>query len=271
MDAVPSAKPLLSSIIVYPIKALDPLPVAEATVATGGSLRGDREFAIVDETGSFVNGKRNPRIHLLRSWYDSSAGQLTLQVAGGAERRHFSLLHERGFLEDWLSEFLGLRVSVRRNSASGFPDDTEAFGPTVVSRESLTEVASWFTGLTPDDTTRRFRPNLVISGVPPFWEDRLFAEEGMVVEFRIGAVFFKGINPCARCVVPTRVPETSAPYSGFQTQFMSRRKESLPPWSARSRFGHFYRLSVNTTIDPLFAGTSLRIGDELVIIGTRPA
>ena len=271
MDAVPSAKPVLSNIIIYPFKALDPLPVAGAAVSTGGSLRGDREFVIVDETGSFVNGKRNPRIHMLRSWYDGPAAQLTLQISGGAERHRFSLIYERGLLEEWLSEFLGFRVSVRQNSTSGFPDDTEAFGPTVVSRESLTEVASWFTGLTPDDITRRFRPNLVISGVPPFWEDRLFGEEGTVVEFRIGAVFFKGINPCARCVVPTRAPETSTQYPGFQSHFMNRREESLPPWSARSRFGHFYRLSVNTTIDPLFAGSSLGIGDEVMIVGTRPA
>ena len=41
----------------------------------------------------------------------------------------------------------------------GFPDDRDAAGPTIISTESLVEVASWF-GLTLNESCHRFRMNL---------------------------------------------------------------------------------------------------------------
>lgn len=57
----------------------------------------------------------------------------------------------------------------------------------------MTEVASWFPGLSVDEMRRRIRANIEIDGVPAFWEDRLFSEQGDLVSFRVGDVDFLGL------------------------------------------------------------------------------
>jgi uncharacterized protein YcbX len=116
-----------------------------------------------------------------------------------------------------------------------------------------------------EEVLRRFRPNLVVRGVPAFWEDRLYAAADSV-SFRIGDVVLNGQNPCARCVVPTRDPLTGGAYPDFMKTFIERRKATLPPWAPPERFDHFYRLSVNTTIGKGEAGKVLQVGDAVSFV-----
>lgn len=259
-------KPVLQGITFYPIKALDGVAVSSAKITAGGTLAHDRSFAILDERGKQVRGKTNTKVHLLRSKYDLDAQTVTLTIQGNQEPATFHLHSELRTLEFWLSDFFGFRVYLVHNAHSGYPDDRKAWGPTIVSEASFENVASWFPGLTTQELRRRFRPNLLLSGVEAFWEDHLFGEPGTSVEFQIGNVKFDGINPCARCVVPTRNPETADEYHRFQKTFTERRKESLPAWSKPSRFDHFYRFCVNTRIHPTEAGKILRVGDEVKIL-----
>ncbi|MBI2951504.1 MOSC N-terminal beta barrel domain-containing protein [bacterium] len=254
--------PFLDRIAIYPIKSLDGVAFSEAKVSSGGGLAHDREFAVVDGRGNFVNGKRNARVHLLRASYDLEVREVTLQAEG--RQALFRLDDDCREMEAWLSDFFGFSVQVLRNSVNGFPDDTEAWGPTVLGAGTLEEVGSWFDGLSAEEARVRFRPNLVIGGAPAFWEDRLYGGPG--VGFEVGEVRFEGVNPCQRCVVPTRDPSTGKVYAKFQKRFMERRRETLPPWAAASRFDHFYRLSVNTRIPPSEAGKVLRVGDEVRMI-----
>jgi uncharacterized protein len=102
--------------------------------------------------------------------------------------------------------------------------------------------------------------------LPAFWEDQLFGEdERSVVRFRIGEVNFEGSNPCARCPVPARDPQTAADLVGFQKRFTDLRRETLPPWAPAARFDHFYRLAVNTRVAPTETGKTLRVGQILQI------
>lgn len=243
-------KPILQSITLYPIKALDGIAVSSATVTAGGTLEHDRAYAILDERGKQVRGKSNKRVHLLRARYDLDAQTATLTIRGTQEPFTFHLYSEQKKLERWLCDFFGMRVYLVHHAASGYPDDRKAWGPTIVSEASLALAAAWFPGMTAAEMQRRFRPNFVFTGVPAFWEDRLFGEPGTYVEFQVGSVNIEGVNPCARCVVPTRNPESAEEYSRFQKTFAERRKESLPPWSHPSRFNHFYRFCVNTRIHP---------------------
>jgi uncharacterized protein YcbX len=254
----------LSQIILYPIKSLDGIAVSEATVSPGGALEYDRSYAILDERGKQVRGKSNNMVHLLRTVYDLNAQTVTLSKHGESEPFPFHLQTERRKIESWLSDYFGFRVYLVHNAHLGYPDDRKAWGPTVVSEASLEMVASWFPELRSSDLKRRFRPNLVITGVPAFWEDRLFGEPGTYVPFRIGSVALEGVNPCSRCVVPTRNPETAEEFARFQKTFAERRREFLPPWSSPSRFDHFYRFCVNTRIHPSEAGKWLREGDTVV-------
>ena len=252
----------LSSITVYPIKALDPVHLTHVRITTGGILEHDRIWALRGRDGRYINGKSLARIHRLRSRYLLPSTYVTLSFGEEAAEYTYSVEKENEALAEWLERKLEVPVEVVTDADHGFPDDTLASGPTVVSRATLETVASWFPGLSVIDVHRRFRPNLVIDGVPPFWEDHLFAASGSV-EFKIGDVTLQGINPCARCVVPTRDPVSGEAQSDFRKLFIERRQATLPPWADRSRFDHFYRLATNTRIDPSEAGKVLHVGDQV--------
>ena len=252
----------LARITIYPVKSLDGVDVGTADVTVTGALRGDRRYALVDLKGEFVNAKRTARIQLLRSEFDLAAERIMLRREGFPDWPSFHLADDRPQLEDWLSDYLGLRVRLVENADAGFPDDTEALGPTVVSTATLAAVAEWFPGLTLDEVRRRFRANLEIDGVEAFWEDRLFAGEGEPLPFLVGDALFGGTNPCQRCVVPTRDAQTGEVLPGFAKRFAEQRAATLPAWANAARFNHFYRLAVNTR--PLAAaGTRMHVGDVI--------
>ena len=255
--------PRLARIFIYPIKSFDGMAVDEARVLPSGALEHDRRFALFDAEGQVLNGKRTPDMHHLRSRFDLEAGRVSL--SGGGRSGDFSLTADRGQIEEWLATFSGLPVRLEENATSGFPDDTVAPGPTVVSAATLAEVSSWFDELALEEIRRRFRANLIVDGVDPFWEDRLYSEEGQFVRFQVGDVTFEGVYPCQRCVVPTRGSETGERYHDFTRLFEARRYETLPYWATRSRFDHFYRLAVNTR--PVAGATgTIHVGDEVRIV-----
>ncbi|MGV0029241.1 MOSC domain-containing protein [Phormidesmis priestleyi] len=252
--------PKLVKIIIYPIKSLDGVAVNQATILPGGALQHDRELAIADEKGKIVNAKRTAKIHLVRSRFDLQNRTVSLQVMG-TKKQLFQLDEEQKGIEGWFSDFFGFQVKLQENLFTGFPDDLNSPGPTVVSTATLIEVASWFPDLSLEQIRDRFRANIEIDDVPPFWEDQLFAEKGEILPFRIGDVLLKGTNPCQRCPVPTRDAFTGEAYPNFQKIFVDKRQETLPEWANLSQFNHFYRLTVNTQIPPSEAGKILKLGD----------
>jgi len=257
--------PSLARITIYPVKSLDGLEVAGAVVLPSGALEHDRRFAVVDDEGRFVNGKRTAKVHLIRSTYDAPNRTLTLGIQGCEDRRSFSLDADRKTLNEWLSRHFDRSVTVVENAECGFPDDTDSPGPTLLSTATLRAISEWFPELVEDESRRRFRANLEVGGVEALWEDRLFTEPGGVVRFRVGDVVFEGVNPCQRCVVPSRSPLDGEPIPEFQNRFRTKRQETLPPWAAPSRFNHFYRLAINTRIAQGQRGT-IRVGDEVEIL-----
>jgi uncharacterized protein YcbX len=262
--------PSLVQITLYPVKSLDGLAVTEVVVLPSGALEHDRRFAVVDDEGRFVNGKRTAKVHLIRSTFDATTRTLTLSIQGRDDCRSFSLDSDRKSLNEWLSDHFDLSVTVVENAECGFPDDTDSPGPTLLSTATLRAVSEWFPELDEDDCRRRFRANLEVGGVAAFWEDRLFTEPGGVVRFRVGEVVFEGVNPCQRCVVPSRSPMNGEPIPEFQKRFSTKRRETLPPWAAFSRFNHFYRLAINTRIAQDHRGT-IRVGDEVEILESEQA
>lgn len=259
--------PYLAKILTYPVKSLDGQSLSDVRVLRSGALEEDRRYALVDAAGKYVNAKRFARIHLLRSCFDAQARTVTLRD-GQRSPATFHLDRDRESLGRWVSEFFGFAVTLQENSAAGFPDDTDSPGPTIISTATLAEVASWFPGITTDQMRVRIRANLEISGVPAFWEDRLYGVAGTELRFEIGPVQFDGINPCQRCVVPPRDPITGENYPAFSNIFRQRREQTLPDWAERSRFNHFYRLAINTRLPVTEAGKLLHVGDP-VIVSTR--
>lgn len=257
--------PQLTNLFIYPIKSLDRAKQSQASVLASGALTHDREFALVDERGQFVNGKRFPAIHRLRAAWSNHLSTVTLGIQDRLETVTFHLEQDQAKLEQWLTDYFGFSVQCQRDRTIGFPDDTDSPGPTVISTATLEMVASWYPGLTVEQVRSRFRANLEIAGVPAFWEDQLFSSTGEPIEFQIGTVKLLGINPCQRCIVPTRDAVTGEPLANFQKIFTAQRAATLPAWAAAHRFNHFYRLSVNTRIPASEAGKILHLGDEMKI------
>ncbi|NJL50131.1 MAG: MOSC domain-containing protein [Leptolyngbyaceae cyanobacterium SM2_5_2] len=254
--------PYLARIEIFPIKALDGVSVSQATVLASGALQGDRAYALFDADHHFINGKRNALIHRLRTTFTDDGQSVCCTGDGHPPTPYFSLTDDRPALEAWLGEYFQQRVSLQENRDLGFPDDTSSPGPTIVSTATLQTVAAWYPGLTVEDVRRRFRTNLEIDGVPAFWEDQLFSHDSQPVRFAIGEVELEGINPCQRCVVPTRDALTGAATPDFQKTFATQRAATLPEWTHPARFNHFYRLAVNTKILAQ-GGCVLRVGDAV--------
>jgi len=258
----------LSRIRIYPIKSLAPVEVSEARIGPTGGLVQDRIWALYGSDGRWINGKRTPAVHFLRTKFAPDLSSVKLSVAAGRNGPSpatFAFPADTARASEWFSSYFGEPVTVR-NSEVGFPDDDLAPGPTLVSTASLEAVCSWFPELSFESARLRFRANLEIAGVRPFEEDRLFTgEKGTFVRFGIGEVRFEGSNPCARCAVPPRDPHTSEAIADFQKRFASLREMHLPPWAAAARFDHFYRFALNTRVPASEAGKALRLGDALFL------
>jgi uncharacterized protein YcbX len=234
---------------IHPIKGFPPADVSEARVLPSGALELDRRWALVDARGRFVNGKNVAAIHTLRARFDMPTLEVTM------DGRTFSLSRQGADFAEWCGERLGQALTWTENADVGFPDDLEATGPTFVGAASVAAVAAWF-GLDVDGTRRRFRSNLEIDGVAPFWEDALYGGQ-----LTVGGVEVQAINPCARCVVPSRDADTGEALAGFQKRFAELRQQQLPPGTSTALFNHYYRFTVNTRIAPSEAGKVIRIGD----------
>lgn len=253
----------LSKILLYPIKSLDGVEVEKATLLSSGAFEYDREFAIVNAEGKFVNAKRHAKIHSLRANFSLTERVVHLQFPNSNSYQVFHLEQEQQQLAARLSEFFGFAVTLRQNTKMGFPDDTDSPGPTVISTATLGEVAAWFPGVSVEEIRRRLRANIEIGDVTAFWEDRLFTDSGEPVSFQVGDVQFLGVNPCQRCIVPTRDSYLGETYPNFQKIFVQKRQATLPSWVAASRFNHFYKLSVNTRLAVSEAGKLIKVGDNI--------
>jgi uncharacterized protein len=257
--------PILSRIEIFPIKSLDGISLAQATVLPSGALQGDRQYAIVNDQGNFINGKSTPAVHKLRTTF--TADLTTVTIGYGESSETFSLTGDRQDLAAWLSDYFEQSVTVQENTSTGFPDDLNAPGPTIISTATLEAITHWFPSLELAEVRRRFRTNLELSAPMPFWEERLYGASDTLVEFKVGTVQFMGVNPCQRCIVPARDSLTGERDPTFQRQFNQQRQSTLPDWAARSRFNHFYKLAVNTRVVANGEVAHIAVGDR--VIGPR--
>ena len=262
-------KPVVERISIYPVKSLDGIALTKAKIGNGGCLEHDREYAIQDSYGKFVNGKSNAMVHLLRSAIDLETGIISFKHETELEWHPFHLQKDIAAINEYLSAFFQKPVTLQRDTGGRFLDIPVRSGVTVLSTASLQTVATWFDDMPLDETRKRFRATIEITDVPAFWEDRLFYQEETVVEFRIGEVTLYGMSPRARCIVPTRHPETAEAIHGFQRSFAKARMANLPEWSVLEDYSHGYYLSVDCFIPPGQTGKWISVGDELNIIGKK--
>jgi len=217
----PAAGLRLTGLNVYPIKSAAGLAPAGWDV-DGFGLRYDRRWMVVDATGKMISQRTHPRLALVRP----AIGEGTLRIeTAGMPALELPLaptpaVTTRATVWDdtcaavwtgepaarWFSDVLETDCSlVYMPETTVRPADTpyappghrvsfaDAFPFLLVSEESLADLNGRMPAPLP---MNRFRPNLVIAGGPPFGEDALGT-------FRIGALGFRAVKPCDRCLVTT--------------------------------------------------------------------
>jgi uncharacterized protein YcbX len=215
----------LSGLFTYPIKSCGDVPVTSARVEARG-LSGDRRYMLVEADGSFVTQREDPV--LIRVRVSGAGGSLRVAAAGlepldlGAPPSRGACVavrvwgdetegvpHPEG--SEWFSALVGRAVrliympdEVRRPVDPRYaePEDVVGFAdgfPLLVLGEGSLDELARRAGEAFD--VRRFRPNLVLAGLPPHAEDEW-------QRFRIGSLRFRAVKPCSRCVIPTRDPDT---------------------------------------------------------------
>ena len=261
--------PTVSRITIYPVKSLDGIALQKAQVVKGGCLNHDREFAIMDNELNFINGKSNPLVHSLRTAFDPENDIISFRHEDEAAWKDYHLQKERTAIDAYLSDFFKMPAALYQNKEGRFLDIPDISGITALSSASIETVAGWFDDMDLEETRKRFRATIEITGVPAFWEDCLFVEEGTAIEFKLGDITVLGIKPRARCIVPTRHPKTGEMIRGFQKSFARHRAATLPQWSTLEDYGHTYFLSTDCHLPPTEAGKWISVGDEVKIIGKR--
>jgi uncharacterized protein YcbX len=255
----------------YPVKGFDAETVESVRLTDAGTVAGDREFALCDADvddaeltdgpEQAYNGKQLPRIHELRTSFDVDRGVLAVAAPDG-ERREFDVAADPTAASEWLSDFFGVDVRLVRREPPAFVD-RPGMGPSVVSTATLETAASWFEGLSVESVRRRMRANVEVDGVPAFWEDRFVGDDAPT--FVAGGVQFEGVEPCARCVVPTRDPETGDSLDEFRERFIERREATFPSWADPDAFQHYYTLMLIAEVPESDRGGAVRVGDEVVV------
>ena len=311
--------PYLSGITIYPVKSLDGLRLAEATVLPSGAIMHDRRWRLIDTEGRVVNAKRTDRFHSIRAQFegmDDDSNRMsqspishfvTLWMGHDLDETScdsqsaetFPLVPGSEGPCEWLSDALREHVFLEERVEGGFPDDRDASGPTVISTETLSEVARWF-GWDDAEARRRFRMNLELTVEPDqlssdesqdsglfygaFWEDRLACpvqKKNLIASlsegdesldylpvsepdvFSIGGIEFRPAGACRRCVVPSRDTRTGKQVTLFRDVFEARRYRGLRQDVDTRDWQDYYRLGLNTSVVRSHAGGRLAIGDEL--------
>jgi uncharacterized protein len=215
----------IASLHVYPVKSCRGIDLQRARLTAAG-LEWDRRWMIVDGDGRFVTQRENPRLAAISTAIGaglrlSAAGLPALAIDpahGGPERRvriwkdTVTAIDAGEEASDWLLAALGapLRLvripdSALRNAEPAFAGPgpnpvsfADAYPILMISRESLEDLNRRLPAPLP---MNRFRPNVVIEGVPPYAEDAM-------TEFRFGRVAFRGVKHCTRCAITTTDQET---------------------------------------------------------------
>ncbi|MCX5401537.1 MOSC domain-containing protein [Streptomyces sp. NBC_00102] len=273
------APPALASLHLHPVKSLAALTVDEAEVEPWG-LAGDRRWMLVDRTGTAVTQRQEPRLTGISAMPLPGGGvelsapgrvRLAVAVPERAETvvvelfgKKLEVVEAAPAAHAWLSGFLGAEVRLVHQDAPSYrrpvdpayarPGETVSLAdgyPLLVTTASSLDALNALiaSGDHPSEgplPMNRFRPNAVIDGTVP-WE-----EDGWR-RIAIGAVAFRVVKPCARCVITTTDQSTAV-----------RGKEPLRTLAVHRRSGT--KLVFGQNLVPEGTGT-VRVGDPFRVLG----
>ncbi|HVS75327.1 MAG TPA: MOSC N-terminal beta barrel domain-containing protein [Steroidobacteraceae bacterium] len=206
---------------VYPLKS--GRGIAHARVRLGDrGLEWDRHWLVVREDGMFLTQRTHPFLARIVTELTGEGLRLTseglkplmLPLAPQGSARPVRIwkddcegLDQGDEAAAWVSAILGEPVRVVRTPAApdrrarpefagpnpppiAFPD---GYPVLICNRASLDDLNQRLPEAVPME---RFRPNLVLEGLPPFAEDR-------IASIVIGPVVLTLVKPCTRCIIPS--------------------------------------------------------------------
>jgi uncharacterized protein len=207
----------VESVYRYPVKGLSPEPLVRANLVAGGTIAGDRAFAIENGPSGFsaeapsylpksrfLMLMRNERLARLTTRYDDATRVLTV-AEGGREvaRGRLTTAEGRAAIERFFARFCAdeLRGSPKVLHAPGhsFTDVARK----VVSIINLASVAAVEDAVGAPVDPLRFRGNLHVSGWPAWHEFELM---GRVLA--IGGARLKIVKRIQRCAATEVDPDT---------------------------------------------------------------
>jgi uncharacterized protein YcbX len=211
----------ITALNVYPVKGCRGIALESARVAATG-FEHDREWLIVRPDGRFMTQREEPRLALIETGLAGAA--LRLRVPDGAELRvpldaqgdevEVTCWKDRCAAFDageeaaaFLTCYLGaphrlVRFDARRKRTSNpqwtpgveaLNQFSDGFPWLLISEASLEDLNSRLSKRLP---MNRFRPNIVVNGLPPFGEDRI---HDLVAD----GLRLRRAKGCARCIVTT--------------------------------------------------------------------
>ena len=206
---------------IYPVKSARGIPKARVRLAATG-LEWDRHWMVVREDGMFLTQRTHPSLTRIATELTSEGLILTsegskpllLPLAPKGVGRPARIwkdscegLDQGDEAASWVSGVLREQARVlrappvpdrranpefagSRPAPIAFPD---AFPVLICNRASLEDLNRRLPEALPME---RFRPNLVLAGLPPFAEDRIESLE-------IGSILLTLVKPCTRCIIPS--------------------------------------------------------------------
>jgi uncharacterized protein len=259
----------LSAIWIYPIKSLQGIALQASAFGRRG-LDYDRRWMLVDTQGQFLSQREIPAMAQLKVAISEPQQQLQIIDTQG-ETLNLPLppyLGPEQGVRVWNSQTFGQAVSdeadrwfsqrlghnchlvyqpervVRPTSANWAPGYEVSFAdgyPFLIATEaSLAALAKKVGSL----DMRAFRPNLVLAGSEA-WSENTW--QG----FEMGALRFRFVKPCVRCVIITLDPETGA----SQNPRLLKELNQEQSWQGGPIFGQNAIAETNTG--------SIKIGDTV--------
>jgi uncharacterized protein YcbX len=243
----------ITELHVYPVKGMKGIALQEAQLTSGG-LPHDRRWMVVREGGRFVTQRDMPSLALIQTQVGSDGVRLSREGHGwlllpfdrpGGERIRTRVWQDECEAEDegedasrWLTGAVGSEDRLRLvRMAEGFRRAEAAGarfgeGTTVQFADAAPLLVTFEDSLQAlnrelqengkrEVPMNRFRPNVVVSGVPAFGEHgyRRIEGEGWAIEL---------VDTCERCLVPT-VDQATAERDPDREPFMTLRRINPVP------------------------------------------
>lgn len=226
----------VSQLWIYPLKSMTGISLQNVQLEKRG-FQYDRRWMLIDSNKRFITQRQYPKMTLIEPSFEEGVADYGLSVRAPGmpvliipyPDQQIELYDEvevtcwddqikafriNSAIDNWFSEFLNIDCQLvympdssqrpvdpdyaldpQGNDIASFAD---GFPNMLLSEASLEDLNS---RVDIELTMNRFRPNIVLSGLEPYGEDKLG-------HFQINQIDFYAVKPCSRCIITTVNPQT---------------------------------------------------------------